>query len=43
MAPEIYQGKPYTEKCDVFSAGIILFILLAGYPPLQEAKRGDWW
>jgi len=43
MAPEIYSGKAYTEKCDIFSAGIILFILLAGYPPLQEAKKGDWW
>jgi len=43
MAPEIYEGKRYTEKCDIFSAGIILFILLAGYPPLQEAKPGDWW
>ncbi|OMJ88622.1 hypothetical protein SteCoe_9402 [Stentor coeruleus] len=32
MAPEIVKGK-YNEKCDLWSCGIILFILLTGRPP----------
>mgnify|MGYP003340810812 CR=1 FL=1 len=32
MAPEIVKGR-YNEKCDVWSVGVILFILLSGKPP----------
>jgi len=43
MAPEIIQNKKYTEKADIFAAGVILFIMLAGFPPFQNAVAKDWW
>jgi len=43
LAPELLKGKKYTEKCDLFAVGIIVFTTYAGFPPFQNAVDTDWW
>ena len=43
QAPELLLKKKYDLKCDIFSMGVILFVLLNGYPPFQCAHKNDKW
>ena len=43
MAPEIKEGKTYDgKKIDIFSTGVILFIIVLGIFPFKEAKKEEY-
>lgn len=41
MAPEVIANEKYDYTCDIWSAGVIIFILLGGYPPFQAKDEND--
>lgn len=43
MAPEIKEGKQYDGRSiDIFSTGVILFIIVQGIFPFKEAKKDEY-
>jgi len=40
ISPEIIKGN-YDEKCDIWACGVILFIMLGGYPPFNGPSDKD--
>lgn len=41
VAPEILHGVPYGTKVDMWSLGVITYILLGGYPPFIEKHQKE--
>jgi len=41
VAPEILYGVPYGTKADMWSLGVITYILLGGYPPFIEQNQRE--
>lgn len=40
IAPEVL-NKLYDEKCDIWSSGVIMYIILSGYPPFNGKTDFD--
>jgi len=41
VAPEIISGKGYGKEVDIWSIGIVLYILLCGFPPFYEENNAE--
>ena len=39
MSPEVISNQAHNHKADAWSVGVILFILLAGYPPFSDKSE----
>ena len=41
MAPEILRGAEYNEKCDMWSCGVIMYLMIAGHPVFYLGTREE--
>jgi serine/threonine protein kinase len=39
VAPELLKKIPYDWQCDMWSLGVVVFILLGGYAPFEEPDQ----
>ena len=41
IAPEVFQGKKITKESDIYSIGMLMWEILAGYPPFDNRAHDE--
>lgn len=41
VSPEVIKNIPYDQAVDMWSVGVILYIMLCGYPPFADENQGE--
>lgn len=41
MAPEVISGSHFPRTCDMWSIGVIAYLLLCGYPPFGGSSTSE--
>jgi len=39
VSPDVISGKGYCSKCDLWSIGVVLWMILTGYPPFHGPEK----
>lgn len=39
VAPEVVKNQPYDQSCDMWSVGVVIYVMLCGYTPFREKTQ----